>query len=117
MALAAPAAAAVPPSGVAHFTVRNTGTAAAVDNTAHPSDPTGAVGYDIYRLTVAVDGQGWTSSLQNALAAVKFGASATVPVLVAQGAGSAASATVTLKAVSESDPAKTATATWTVRGR
>jgi hypothetical protein len=69
---------------------------------------------DIYRLSVSVDGQGWTAQLQNALSAVKFGDSKTVPVYVARVPGSAASAKVTLKAQSESDPAKTARATCVV---
>jgi hypothetical protein len=45
---------------------------------------------------------------------VKFGDSNTVPVYVARGPGSAALAKVTLKAQSESDPAKTETATCVV---
>jgi len=115
--LAAPAAPAAPADGVAHFTLRNTGAAAAIDKAAHPSDTTDAAGHDIYRLTVAVDGKGWTASLRNALAAVKFGSSPVIPVIVTHAAGSARTATVTLKAVSESDPTKTALATWPVRGR
>jgi M6 family metalloprotease-like protein len=112
----APAASKAGP-GVATFALRNTGTAAAIDKAAHPSDATGAVGYDIYRLSVSVEGKGWQGSLQNALAAVRFGGSADVPVFVTRDGGSAPTATVTLKAVSESDPAKTAEARYLVRAR
>ena len=61
---------------------------------------TGASGYDVYRLSVT-HGDG---HLTNALAAVKAGESERVPVYAPSGS-------VTLKAVSESDPAKIATAT------
>jgi hypothetical protein len=73
------------------------------------------VGYDIYRMSVTIEGTGWTASLPNALAAVKFGASVPFPVSFSRAAGGALSARMTLKAVSESDPTKTATAVWTLR--
>ncbi|HYW48880.1 MAG TPA: hypothetical protein VE959_38810 [Bryobacteraceae bacterium] len=75
----------------------------------------GAVARNIYRLSAAVYGAGWSAQLRNALAAVKSGESQTVAVYVTRAAGSAPSATVTLKAASESDPAKTATAACTAR--
>jgi hypothetical protein len=61
---------------------------------------TSTAGYDIYRLSVT---QG-AGRLSNALAAVKAGESQQIPVYATAGA-------VTLKAVSESDPTKSATAT------
>jgi len=96
------------------FRLRNTGAAAATDSSLHPQDVTAYLNNDIYRLAVSVDGQGWSAQLQNALAALKFGDSKTVPVYVTRVPGSAASAEVTLKAVSESDPTKTTTATCIV---
>ena len=48
--------------------------------------------------------------LLNALAAVKPGASEPVTVYVSRADGASKSAKVTLKAISESDPSKTATA-------
>ncbi len=101
-------------SAYCNFTLTNTGAPAATDPALHPQDAAAYLNNDIYRLSVSVDGQGWTAQLQNALAAVKFGNSKTVPVYVARVQGSAASAKVTLKAQSESDPAKTATATCVV---
>jgi len=97
------------------FTLRNTGAAAPIDGSAHPQDLTPHAGFDIYRLSVSVEGKGWSAGLQNALVAVKFGESASVPVFVAPGAGSAATARVTLRAQSESDPARTASATSEIR--
>jgi hypothetical protein len=65
---------------------------------------TGTVGYDVYRLSVT---QG-SGQLSNALVAVKAGESRQVPVYAPAGA-------VTLRAVSESDPTKSATATATCK--
>jgi hypothetical protein len=59
---------------------------------------------------VSIEGKGWTAQLLNGLAAVKAGGSKPVTVYVSRKDGSAKSATVTLRATSESDPAKTATA-------
>ena len=57
-----------------------------------------------------MEGAGWSVELPNALAAVEFGKSATIPVHVTRAHGAAGTATVTLTAKSESDPAKSATA-------
>jgi M6 family metalloprotease-like protein len=83
------------------FALTNTGAA----GTKPPFDS------DIIRLSVSVKGQGWTAHLPNALAALRSGASRTVPVVVARDATkSARTATVTLRATSESDPTRGATA-------
>jgi len=84
------------------FTLRNTGSAAATEGDAH-------VGYDVYRLSVSVEGAGWTARLPNTLAAVKAGDSRAVTVVVTRvGAKTAKAATITLRATSESDPTKSA---------
>ncbi len=90
--------------GACSFTLTNTG---AAGSSAAPYNQ------DLYRLSVSVDGAGWNAQLANALSAVPFGATATVPVYVAAGRG--ASARVTLKATSEGDPSKSATAICTAR--
>jgi M6 family metalloprotease-like protein len=66
---------------------------------------------DVYRLSVEVEGSGWTARLPNGLTAVKNNSSRIVTVLVSRDAKSAKTATVTLRATSESDPTKSATAT------
>lgn len=98
------------------FTLKNTGVAETTDPVLHPQDAAAYLDCDIYRLSVSVDGQGWTAQLQNELAAVKFGDSKKVSVYVTRAPGSAPSAAVTLKASSESDPKKITTATFTVSG-
>jgi M6 family metalloprotease-like protein len=95
------------------FKVTNTGTAAPTDASLHPQDVTAYLDNDIYRLSVSVEGKGWSAQLQNALAAVKFGGSQPAPVYVSREPGSASSAKVTLTAQSESDPTRKATATFT----
>jgi hypothetical protein len=97
-----------------NFKVTNSGAAAEADASSHPQDASAYLNNDIYRVTATVEGQGWTAQLQNALAAVKFGDSASLPVFISRSSGAASSAKVTLKAQSESDPSKTATATCTV---
>jgi M6 family metalloprotease-like protein len=97
------------------FVLQNTGKGAATDPSLHPQDAGAYLENDIYRLTVSVTGQGWSAELRNALAAAKFGASATIPVYVTRRPESSVSATVTLTARSESDPTKTATATCLVK--
>jgi hypothetical protein len=111
-----PAAASGPGPRAVNFTLKNTGKAAAVDSAVHSRDVSAFVNGDVYRLAVSVDGQGWSVQLQNALAAVRFGESATVPVSVARTPRASRSATITLKATSESDPTKVATVKWTVGG-
>ena len=97
------------------FALKNTGAAAATDVAAHPQDASRFLTHDIYRLSVAVSGQGWSADLPNALAAVKFGDSQPVSVRASHAGSGAAAGRVTLKAVSESDPNQSATATCSVQ--
>ena len=99
------------PNAPVVFTLRNTGAAAPTDPAIHPADANAFLKSDVYRLSATVEGKGWTVQLLNGLAAVEFGGSRQVTVYVSSEAGSSASARVTLKAVSEGDPAKSATAT------
>lgn len=105
VALAAPekAKSAAPYTSIS-FDLKNTGEAG-------PAGANSAFGFDVYRLSVSVEGKGWMAKLPKALAAVKAGEAGKAVVYVAGEDGAAASAKVTLKAVSESDPSKTAVAT------
>jgi len=101
------------------FTLKNTGAPAPAGSGPwpHPRDVSAYVNADIYRLTATVDRHDWSVQLPNALAAVRFGEPAPVRVLVSPTALRAGTAKVTVKAVSESDPTKTAIATLTVSAR
>jgi M6 family metalloprotease-like protein len=93
------------------FTLKNTGIAAEANEALHPSDAALYLNSDVYRLSVSVKGAGWSARLLNALAAVEFGGSQQIAVYVSREDGGARAAEVTLRAVSESDPSKTAEAT------
>jgi hypothetical protein len=91
------------PGGSSPWSVRLTNTGkAAPDAPSH-------VRRDIYRLSVDVEGVGWSAYLQNALAAVPFGETRVVSVYVMRNETTNHTARVTLTAVSESDPSKRAT--------
>jgi len=92
------------------FTLNNTGISAASEPNVHPVDVSAFLNSDVYRLSVSVEGEGWTVQLLNGLAALEFGGSQQVVVYVSQQEGGVPSATVTLHALSESDPSKSATA-------
>jgi hypothetical protein len=98
--------------GTVDFTLTNTGSAAPIDPALHLQDTAPHVASDIYRLSVSIDGAGWSAQLPSALSAAEFGQSASIPVHVT--AGTAPTATITLTATSESDRTQTATATIAV---
>jgi hypothetical protein len=105
-------------SGLAtcRFPLVNTGRSA-VPAAQHPEDVSRYLNGDVYRLSAAVSGRGWTVDVPNQLASADFGKYVQVPVYAKRSAAGARVAKVTLTASSESDPAKTATATCTVLGR
>lgn len=102
-------------AGACAFTLKNTGSVASVDHALHPEDAGAFLRDDVYRLSAVVDGRGWTAHLGNALAAIAAGDTASVEVPLTRAAGASSSATVTLKAVSESDPTKSASGVCTIR--
>jgi hypothetical protein len=91
------------------FRLTNTGGAAAGGD-----DAEAAFGSDIYRLSVSIEGEGWSARLLNALAAVEAGGTEEVTVYVTAPVAGVSEATVTLVATSESDPSKTSTASVVV---
>ena len=92
--------------------VTNTGAASTVGQ---PGVPASAFAFDIYRVSVAVDGTGWDVGLQNALVAVGAGKSEGVSVFARRQSASAAPARVTITIVSESDATKRATTVTAVK--
>ncbi|MGB2906348.1 MAG: hypothetical protein WBB73_04565 [Candidatus Aminicenantaceae bacterium] len=92
------------------FTLINTGTAVDTDPALHAVDARAYLNSDVYRLSVSVEGEGWSAKLLNALVVGGFGESQPITVHVSFAGGSTQAATVTLLAASESDPSKTAAA-------
>jgi M6 family metalloprotease-like protein len=95
-------------------TIRNTGKASPVSASVHPQDATAHVGGDVYRLSLAIDGEGWEAGVANALVALRPGESTTVPVHVRRIGASPRVGRVSLIVMSESDPSKTARTATTV---
>ncbi len=114
VALAAPKAVAVKGAAASiDFDLINSGEAAGTDPKLHPVDARAFLGADLYRLSASVEGEGWRVELPNALAAADFGSAKRLMVSVAAGPGGSKKAVVTIRAVSESDPSKTASVTIT----
>jgi len=90
-----------------NLTLTNTGSAYQGTADLHPSGRISALGSDIYRLSVVVEGEGWTARIRNALVALEAGASVPVTVYLSREAGGVPTATLTVEATSESDPSKT----------
>jgi M6 family metalloprotease-like protein len=89
-AVKSPEAKSIPAQGAAvNFSVSNTGEKA-----------------DVYRLSVSVDGKGWSAGLQNALLGLTAGAGKDIAVSVTRVKGVSAKGTLTFTATSESDPSK-----------
>lgn len=108
VALQAPASASISgASGQVEVTLTNTGKAASVDSALHPADASRILTSDVYRLSVSVEGAGWSAYLRNALVAVEAGKAATIPVHVARTSG-ANPGRILVTAVSESDSSKRA---------
>jgi M6 family metalloprotease-like protein len=101
-------------SGVLEVTVTNTGEAGSIDPALHPPDASAFLRNDVYRLSVALEGEGWTAHLRSALVAIEAGKSAIVPVHVNRAPG-AKPGRIVVTAVSESDPSKRAVGATTVR--
>lgn len=101
-------------SGQLEVSITNAGKAAAVEASLHPADASAFLTSDVYRLSVAAEGAGWSAHLRNALVAIEAGKSASIPVHVARTSG-AKPGRVVMTAVSESDPSKRAEVAVAVR--
>ncbi|WP_157987460.1 peptidase M6 [Jiangella endophytica] len=95
------------------FPLTNTGEGASA-TAGHPTDVADQLDNDVYRLSVASSGNGWTAQLDNALTTARAGDTVEVPVYVTRETPAARETTVTLTATSESDPAATRSVTCTV---
>jgi M6 family metalloprotease-like protein len=90
------------------FPLTNTGVYSA-GGQSHPESAAAYLTSDVYRLSAAVSGRGWSIVVPNALATAPFGGTTTAEVAVSASADAAATGFVKLTATSESDPTKTVT--------
>lgn len=82
-------------------------------NTGRPGNGGAHLDSDVYRLSAATTGRGWSAWLPNRIATAKAGSTVSVPVAVTAQPGAARHGRVVLKARSESDPRKSVQATCT----
>lgn len=99
------------------FTVQNTGEAAATDQAIHNMDISANLNYDIYRLSVSVEGEGWNAILLNSLSSLKPGDVESIPVYISHEKECSRSARITLTASSENDPGNNASAVLSTKTR
>ncbi len=90
--------------GVHTFVLENSGMAHTLKGDIHGQKSDGNCNFDIYRLTLSVEGEGWEAGVQHEVVAVRNGESIEVPVYIGKRGKGAGETTITLKAVSESDP-------------
>ena len=64
--------------------LKNLGAPADADPALHPSDATAYLNSDVYRLSVSVEGNGWTVKLPNGLAAVEAGHSQPIILFISK---------------------------------
>lgn len=70
---------------------------------------------DIYRLSVSIEGEGWSAQLLNSLTSLVAGNTAKIPVYISHEKNCSGSARVILMAQSENDSSKSATSSFTVK--
>jgi hypothetical protein len=71
--------------------------------------------YDIYRISVIINGEGWTAGTLNALAAVACGEKKEIPVYYFTERNADRKAEITVKIVSESNPSLSSVCSFTVK--
>lgn len=113
----------VPPSsfkmtdqtGNCSFILKNTGESAETDSSVSDNNLSASLNYDIFRISAAIEGEGWKAGLLNSLVSVKSGSSERISLSVSCDKGSSESAKVILSARSESDSSKTASSSFKIK--
>ena len=104
-------------SGYTFFTIRNTGEPFTAESSLHFQNTINWMNSDIYRLSISVAGEGWSGQLLNEFISLEPGASEIIPVYISHGIKSSNKATISLTVRSESDPDKSITEVFSIRGR
>lgn len=99
------------------FIITNTGAMAETDPALHNKDVSASLNYEIYRLSVSIEGEGWKAQLLNNLSSMKPGGSEKIPVYISHEKVSASSAKVTLTARSESDPSQIVSSSFKIKAK
>jgi hypothetical protein len=96
--------------------ILNTGRAAALPP-GHPEDVTAYANSDVYRISAAASGVGWTTFVPAPVVSARFGQSVPIQVYAKRPPGTRPGTQVRVTVTSESDPTKKSTATCFVLGR
>jgi M6 family metalloprotease-like protein len=97
------------------YTITNTGEVSETDPALHNKDISASLNYDIFRLTITVEGEGWKAQLLNSLTSMKPGDSEKIPVYISHEKVHSNSAKVNLTARSENDPSKTVSSFFIIK--
>ena len=99
------------------FIITNTGEQAKEEIDLHNKKISANFNYDIYRISLGIEGEGWNAQLLNSLVSIKPGDCVKVPVYLSRKTVCSKSAKVTLTARSESDPAKIVSCSLEVKAK
>jgi len=86
-----------------------------ITNTGAPSKTNPLNNNDIYRLSVSIEGEGWSAQLLNSLTSIQQGNSEKIPVYISCNETCSGSAKVILTTQSENDPSKSATSSFIIK--
>jgi hypothetical protein len=86
-----------------------------ITNTGAPSKTNPLNNNDIYRLSVSIEGEGWSAQLLNSLTSIQQGNSEKIPVYISRNETCSGSAKVILSTRSENDPSKSATSSFIIK--
>ncbi|MDP4222799.1 MAG: peptidase M6 [Bacteroidota bacterium] len=102
-------------AGYKFFTLKNTGEPAVADPSLHYQNTVRWLNYDIYRLSVTIEGKAWSGQLINGFVSLMPGESAIVPVYLSGGKDAARHVKIILSVKSETDPLKSVSSTLVVK--
>ena len=102
-------------AGYCFFTITNAGEPSATDPSLHDQNTTPWLNNDIYRLSVTIEGKGWSAQLLNGLISLVPGASEMVPVYLTRETNSSHTGKVILTVKSESDQTKTVSSSFIIK--
>jgi M6 family metalloprotease-like protein len=98
------------------FTVKNTGEPSVADPLLHYQNTIRWLNNDIYRLSLTIDGKGWSAQLINGFASLLPGESQEVPVFLSHEMRASHKARVILSVQSESDQTKKVLSAFLIKG-
>ncbi len=98
------------------FTIKNTGEPSTADPTLHYQNTVRWLNNGIYRLTVAVEGKGWSGQLLDEFVSLEPGGSEAVPVFLSREKGASRKAIVTLTVQPVDDLTKKVSSFLKVKG-